>query len=116
LLHWDEFLKTVKYFWQVELGSLKDTVPTDKIVTLYGGWGLFGKRTAGEVLLRLTYKAYVEDEEDEAVRSEFAGGYVSDEDVLDYVQGDMSKGSDFLGKERETFMDSVFGNGKLKRS
>ncbi|KAG2655188.1 hypothetical protein PVAP13_1NG547300 [Panicum virgatum] len=90
---------------EVELGSLKDTVPTDKIVTLYGGWGLFGKRTAGEVLLRLTYKAYVEDEEDEAVRSEFAGGYVSDEDVLDYVQGDMSKGSDFLGKERETFMD-----------
>jgi len=64
----------------------------------------------------LTYKAYVEDEEDEAVRSEFGGGYVSDEDMLDYVQGDMSKGSDFLGKERETFMDSVFGNGKLKRS
>ena len=77
---------------------------------------MFGKRTAGEVLLRLTYKAYVEDEEDEAVRSEFAGGYVSDEDVLDYVQGDMSKGSDFLGKERERFMDIVFGNGKLKRS
>ncbi|PUZ78383.1 hypothetical protein GQ55_1G448400 [Panicum hallii var. hallii] len=90
---------------EVELGSLKDTVPTDKIVTLYGGWGLFGKRTAGEVLLRLTYKAYVEDEEDEAVRSEFGGGYVSDEDVLEYVQGDMSKGSNFLGKERETFMD-----------
>ncbi|CAL5056605.1 unnamed protein product [Urochloa decumbens] len=90
---------------EVELGSLKDTVPTDKIVTLYGGWGFFGKRAAGEVLLRLTYKAYVEDEEDEAVRSEFGGGYVSDEDVLDYVPGDMSKGSDFLGKERETFMD-----------
>ena len=68
------------------------------------------------MLLWLTYKAYVEDEEDEAVRSEFAGGYVLDEDVLDYVQGDMSKGSDFLGKERETFMDIVFGNGKLKRS
>ncbi|CAN6252705.1 unnamed protein product [Urochloa humidicola] len=90
---------------EVELGSLKDTVPTDKIVTLYGGWGLFGKRAAGEVLLRLTYKAYVEDEEDEAVRSDLGSGYVSDEDVLDYVQGDMSKGSDFLGKERETFMD-----------
>ncbi|CAN6273862.1 unnamed protein product [Urochloa humidicola] len=90
---------------EVELGSLKDTVPTDKIVTLYGGWGLFGKRAAGEVLLRLTYKAYVEDEEDEAVRSDFGSGYVSDEDVLDYVQGDMSKASDFMGKERETFMD-----------
>nr|CAB3451580.1 unnamed protein product [Digitaria exilis] len=90
---------------EVELGSLKDTVPTDKIVTLYGGWGLLGKREAGEVLLRLTYKAYVEDEEDEAVKSEFGGGYVSDEDVLDYVQGDIGKGGDFLGKERETFMD-----------
>uniref|UniRef100_K3Z283 C2 domain-containing protein n=2 Tax=Setaria italica TaxID=4555 RepID=K3Z283_SETIT len=90
---------------EVELGSLKDTVPTDKIVTLYGEWGLFGKCAAGEVLLRLTFKAYVEDEEDETVRSELGGGYISDEDVLDYVQGDMSKGSDFLGKERETFMD-----------
>ncbi|KAJ1281738.1 hypothetical protein BS78_04G328500 [Paspalum vaginatum] len=90
---------------EVELGSLKDTVPTDKIVTLYGGWGLFGKRAAGEILLRLTYKAYVEDEEDEAVRSDFGAGYVSDEDVLDYVEGGMGKGSDFTGKERETFMD-----------
>jgi hypothetical protein len=73
-------------------------------VTLYGGWGLFGKREAGELLVRLTYKAYVEDEEDEAVRSEFGAGYASDEDVLDYVGG-MSKDSDFVGKERETFMD-----------
>ncbi|KAL6633258.1 hypothetical protein ACP70R_025929 [Stipagrostis hirtigluma subsp. patula] len=90
---------------EVELGSLKDTVPTDKIVTLYGGWGLFGKRMAGEVLLRLTYKAYVEDEEDEGVKTEFSAGYVSDEDVLDYVQSGMSTQSDFMGKERETFMD-----------
>ncbi|TVU27596.1 hypothetical protein EJB05_19089 [Eragrostis curvula] len=90
---------------EVELGSLKDTVPTDKVVTLYGGWGLFGKRAAGEVLLRLTYKAYVEDEEDEGVKTESTSGYVSDEDVLDYVQRDMTIGSDFMGKERETFMD-----------
>lgn len=104
LLSWDGDSNSL--FCQVELGSLKDTVPTDKIVTLYGGWGLFGKREAGEVLLRLTYKAYVEeDEEDEAVRSEFGAGYASDEDVLDYVGGGMSKGSDFVGKERETFMD-----------
>lgn len=89
MLHWDGSLKVT--FCQVELGSLKDTVPTDKIVTVYGGWGLVGKCAAGEVLLRLTFKAYVEDDEDE--------------DVLDYIQGDMSKGSDFSGKERETFMD-----------
>ncbi|KAF0934557.1 hypothetical protein E2562_025652 [Oryza meyeriana var. granulata] len=90
---------------EVELGSLKDTVPTDKIVTLYGGWGIFGRRSKGEVLLRLTYKAYVEDEEDEGVKTEFAAGYVSDEDVLDYVQDGASTQSDMNGKERETFMD-----------
>uniref|UniRef100_A0A0A9DCP4 C2 domain-containing protein n=1 Tax=Arundo donax TaxID=35708 RepID=A0A0A9DCP4_ARUDO len=89
---------------EVELGSLKDTVPTDKIVTLYGGWGLFGRRTAGEVLLRLTYKAYVEDEEDEGVKTELAGGCVSDEDVLDYAQSGISC-NDSVSKERETFMD-----------
>ncbi|KAG8073019.1 hypothetical protein GUJ93_ZPchr0006g42660 [Zizania palustris] len=92
---------------EVELGSLKDTVPTDKIVTLYGGWGLFRGRSSGEVLLRLTYKAYVEDEEDEGVKTEFAVGYVSDEDMLDYVQDGANKQSDtdMNGKERETFMD-----------
>ena len=52
-------------FLQVDLGSLKDTVPTDRIVVLQGGWGLFGKGSSGELLLRLTYKAYVEDEEDD---------------------------------------------------
>ncbi|KAL5721425.1 hypothetical protein ACHQM5_005075 [Ranunculus cassubicifolius] len=54
---------------EIELGSLKDTVPTDKIVALQGGWGLFNRGifnrgSSGELLLRLTYKAYVEDEED----------------------------------------------------
>lgn len=92
---------------EVDLSSLKDTVPTDKIVTLYGGWGLFGKRSSGEVLLRLTYKAYVEDEEDEGVKTEYAAGYISDEDVLEYVRidGGAKQKGDFSGNERETFMD-----------
>uniref|UniRef100_A0ACD5ZAW3 Uncharacterized protein n=1 Tax=Avena sativa TaxID=4498 RepID=A0ACD5ZAW3_AVESA len=92
---------------EVDLSSLKDTVPTDKIVTLYGGWGFFGKRSSGEVLLRLTYKAYVEDEEDEGVKTEYAAGYISDEDVLDYVRidGGAKQQGDFSGNERETFMD-----------
>ncbi|XP_017637822.1 tricalbin-3-like isoform X2 [Gossypium arboreum] len=50
---------------EVDLGTLKDTVPSDQIVVLQGAWGVFGKRSAGEILLRLTYKAYVEDEEDD---------------------------------------------------
>jgi hypothetical protein len=74
---------------------------------LYGGWGLFGKRSSGEVLLRLTYKAYVEDEEDEGVKTEYAAGYISDEDVLEYVRidGGAKQKGDFSGNERETFMD-----------
>lgn len=50
---------------QVDLVSLQDTVPADRIVVLRGGWGVFRKGSSGEILLRLTYKAYVEDEEDE---------------------------------------------------
>ncbi|CAA7048366.1 unnamed protein product [Microthlaspi erraticum] len=49
---------------EVDLRFLQDTVPTDRIVVLRGGWSLFKKGSAGEVLLRLTYKAYVEEEED----------------------------------------------------
>ena len=55
---------------QVDLGSLQDTVPTDRIVVLRGGWGFFRNRSSGEILLRLTYKAYVEDEEDDKAASD----------------------------------------------
>jgi len=34
-------------------------------VVLQGGWGFLLKGSSGEILLRLTYKAYVEDEEDD---------------------------------------------------
>nr|CAD1830695.1 unnamed protein product [Ananas comosus var. bracteatus] len=96
---------------EVELGSLKDTVPTDRIVTMQGGWGFFRNKNAGEVLLRLTYKAYVEDEEDDGVEKEFIESDASDDDILDYVQQDEpfreSLSDYFSGKERETFMDML---------
>ncbi|KAF6160796.1 hypothetical protein GIB67_035997 [Kingdonia uniflora] len=66
---------------EVELGSLQDTVPTDRIVTLQGGWGLFRKGSSGEILLRLTYKAYVEDEEDDGTEIEFADNDASDDET-----------------------------------
>ncbi|XP_008803584.1 tricalbin-3 [Phoenix dactylifera] len=93
---------------EVELGSLQDTVPTDRIVALQGGWGLFGNRSSGEILLRLTYKAYVEDEDDDSVEPEF--GYVdaSDDEILDYEQANSTSGqskSDPEEKQRESFMD-----------
>ena len=62
------YLKNPQYFnlvYQVDLSALPDTVPADRVVRLTGGWGLFGKRFAGEVVLRLTYTAYIDDEEDE---------------------------------------------------
>ncbi|XP_076897937.1 synaptotagmin-2-like [Bidens hawaiensis] len=55
---------------EVDLRSLKDTVPTDRVVTLQGGLGPFNKGPTGEILLRLTYKAYVEDEEDERIKAD----------------------------------------------
>lgn len=55
---------------EVDLISLRDTVPVDKVVRLRGGWGPFRKRYAGEVLLRLTYTAYVDDEEEDIKRVE----------------------------------------------
>ncbi|KAJ4775513.1 Calcium-dependent lipid-binding (CaLB domain) family protein [Rhynchospora pubera] len=88
---------------EVELGSLQDTVPTDRIVTIRGGLGLFGKRTSGEVLLRLTYKAYVDDEEEEKVQ--YPGSKVeypeSDDDMPE--SGYNKWGA--TDKERESFMD-----------
>ncbi|KAJ6690013.1 hypothetical protein OIU85_006313 [Salix viminalis] len=63
----------------VVVGSLQDTVPTDKIVALRGGWGLFRKASSGEILLRLTYKAYVEDEDDD----EYAVEPASDDEFSD---------------------------------
>nr|XP_043607493.1 synaptotagmin-2 [Erigeron canadensis]XP_043607494.1 synaptotagmin-2 [Erigeron canadensis] len=93
---------------EVDLGSLKDTVPTDKIVALRGGWGLFRKGYAGEILLRLTYKAYVEDEEDEKIETVTSDFDVSDDEfeleqaAVTYGQrvNDISNGT-----SKEAFMD-----------
>jgi hypothetical protein len=54
----------------VDLSALQDNIPANVLVRLTTvGWAgpFVGKRFAGEVLLRLTYTAYVEDEEDEAL-------------------------------------------------
>ncbi|KAI9389735.1 hypothetical protein POPTR_008G085000v4 [Populus trichocarpa] len=68
---------------EVDLGSLQDTVPTDKIVALQGGWGLFRKASSGEILLRLTYKAYVEDEDDDKYGVEPVDTGASDDELSD---------------------------------
>ncbi|PON55877.1 hypothetical protein TorRG33x02_298270 [Trema orientale] len=95
---------------EVDLGSLKDTVPTDRIVVLQGGWGLFRKGSSGEILLRLTYKAYVEDEEDDRTESKSIDTDASDSDdelsESDESNASFIKGQTEYAKEaEESFMD-----------
>ncbi|KAJ8498942.1 hypothetical protein OPV22_009494 [Ensete ventricosum] len=92
---------------EVELGMLQDTVPTDKIVALQGGWSSFGKQLSGELLLRLTYKAYVEDED--GTGKELVDSDAFDDESTEYEQADESYEQSFsdysIGGERESFMD-----------
>lgn len=92
---------------QVDLGSLQDTVPTDRIVVLGGGWGLFRNRSSGEILLRLTYKAYVEDEEDEKAASDALDIDISDDEASDSDEPNGEEGEKDAAKEtdKESFMD-----------
>uniref|UniRef100_A0A6N2LTP2 C2 domain-containing protein n=1 Tax=Salix viminalis TaxID=40686 RepID=A0A6N2LTP2_SALVM len=89
----------------VDLGSLQDTVPTDKIVALRGGWGLFRKASSGEILLRLTYKAYVEDEDDD----EYAVEPASDDEFSDSDDSNAiyepSRKTSSNEMDKESFMD-----------
>ncbi|KAJ6718256.1 CALCIUM-DEPENDENT LIPID-BINDING (CALB DOMAIN) FAMILY PROTEIN [Salix purpurea] len=94
---------------EVDLGSLQDTVPTDKIVVLQGGWGLFRKTSSGEILLRLTYKAYVEDEDDDKNEVEHVDIDASDDEMSDsdesnaiYERGRWGSSNEM---DKESFMD-----------
>ncbi|KAH0692293.1 hypothetical protein KY285_019390 [Solanum tuberosum] len=94
---------------EVDLVSLEDTVPTDKIVILRG-WGLLGPRPVGEILLRLTYKAYVEDEEDERIEARSKYLDASDDESSDLDERDTAvyeqRGKSVSsGTDKESFMD-----------
>lgn len=95
---------------EVDLGSLKDTVPADRIVVLRGGWTPFGKGSAGEILLRLTYKAYVEDEEDERFDKVSTGTEASEDDLSDSDEPDVtipekSAKEYIIAPDKDSFMD-----------
>ena len=79
-------------------------------MVLQGGWGLFRKGSSGEILLRLTYKAYVEDEEDDRAESNSIDTDASDSDdeLSESDESDASfvKGQSEGSKEAdESFMD-----------
>ncbi|KAL1061670.1 hypothetical protein V6Z11_D13G028400 [Gossypium hirsutum] len=104
-----EFVYLMHGNFQVDLGSLQDTVPTDKIVVLRGGWGVFRKRSRGEILLRLTYKAYVEDEEHDTTATESVSADFSDDELsdIDESNGTYEQGIKLNTDEtnKESFMD-----------
>lgn len=100
----------MEYFLQIDLGSLKDTVPADRIVVLRGGWTPFGNGSAGEILLRLTYKAYVEDEEDErsvkvAANTEASEDELSDSDEPDIAIPEKRAEEYVFAPDNESFMN-----------
>ncbi|CAI8616775.1 unnamed protein product [Vicia faba] len=94
---------------EVDLGSLQDTVPTDRIVVLQGGWGFRGKGSSGEILLRLTYKAYVEDEEDDKTEEDSIDTDASDDELSDTEEANVTdqKGvrDAMYQTDKESFMD-----------
>ncbi|KAK2381437.1 Calcium-dependent lipid-binding (CaLB domain) family protein [Trifolium repens] len=93
---------------EVDLGSLQDTVPTDRIVVLQGGWGFLRKGSSGEILLRLTYKAYVEDEEDDKTEEDSIDIDVSDDELSDTEEAndtDNAVRDSADQTDKESFMD-----------
>ncbi|XP_051144932.1 tricalbin-3-like [Andrographis paniculata] len=90
---------------EVDLGSLKDTVPADRIVQLRG-WNPFGKGSVGEILLRLTYKAYVEDEEDErSEKTEKSEDELTDLDEPDMPLSDQRSKNYLIDPDKESFIN-----------
>ena len=73
-------------------------------MVLQGGWGLFKKRSSGEILLRLTYKAYVEDEEDDKTAvdptdTEDEDDELSDSDESSAYENDKTESANETDKE-----------------
>jgi hypothetical protein len=76
---------------EVPLDDLQDTVPVDKVLSLQSGWGPFPKRNSGKLLLRLTYKAYVEDEEEIGIGDRPLTNKLWDE-IGDFISNEMREG------------------------
>lgn len=93
---------------------------------------MFGKGSAGEILLRLTYKAYVEDEEDDKRNAKAIIVDASDDEMSDseepssFVRNDKIPSDDFgqesfmnvlsaliLSEEFQGIVSSEAGNNKL---
>jgi len=83
---------------EVSLDDLQDTVPVDRVLPLQSGWGPFPKRNSGKLLLRLTYKAYVEDEEEIGIGDRPLTNKLWDE-IGNFISNEMREG-EFNSMER----------------
>lgn len=76
---------------------------------MQGSWGFLGKGSSGEILLRLTYKAYVEDEEDDRSVVDSIDTDASDDELSDSEESSATKEKDKRNAmnetEKESFMD-----------
>lgn len=75
-------------------------------MVLQGGWGLFRKGSSGEILLRLTYKAYVEDEEDDRSEEDSIDVDASDDELSDSDQPNVEYEKDERDSSNETDKES----------
>lgn len=75
---------------QIPLDDLQDTVPVDKVLTLRNDRWFFLGRNDGELSVRLTYKAYVAEEEEDP--------RVGDRPVTNKVWNEIGN---FISKEME---------------
>lgn len=80
------------------MDDLQDTVPVDRVLSLQSGWGPFPKRNSGKLLLRLTYKAYVEDEEEIGIGDRPLTNKLWDE-IGNFISNEMREG-EFNSMER----------------
>ncbi|CAL0329321.1 unnamed protein product [Lupinus luteus] len=94
---------------EVDLGSLEDTIAADRIVVLEGSWRILRKDCYGVVLLRLTYKAYVEDDEDDEVDEDAINIDSSDDKLSDseeaHVTDKKNEGDPMHRTDNKSLMD-----------
>lgn len=75
-------------------------------MVLQRGWGLFRRGSSGEILVRLTYKAYVEDEEDDRTEADSIDVDGSDDELSDSDQSYLTYESCERDSSNETEKDS----------
>lgn len=100
----------------MNLGALQDTVPVDRVVSLKS---TFPKRFGGELIMRLTYKEYVEDEEEDGTEDRpYLSGNPMGGKMPDMVE-ELAELARFWNEEaqkaQEMFLNSNYSSGSDRK-